>query len=55
MGLFSRTYKWGLLLLGVWLIASGALVLIPALAFQGAGTVLAILGIAAGVLIILDR
>ena len=55
MALFSRTYKWGFLLLGVWLIASGLLALIPAVAFQGAGTVLAILAIAAGVLIILDR
>jgi hypothetical protein len=55
MALFSRTYKWGLLLLGIWLIAYGVLALVPALAFQGSGTVLAILAIAAGALIILDR
>ena len=55
MGLFSRTRKWGVLLLGIWLIASGAMVLVPALAFQGAGTVLAILAVVAGILIILDR
>ncbi len=55
MALFSRTRKWGVLLLGIWLIASGAMVLFPALAFQSAGIVLAILAIAAGILIILDR
>lgn len=55
MALLTRTNKWGVLLLGIWLIASGAMVLVPALAFQGAGTVLAILAIVAGILIILDR
>jgi hypothetical protein len=52
---WGHLMAWGLLLLGIWLIASGALVLVPALAFQGAGTVLAILAVAAGVLVILDR
>ena len=55
MALFSRTSKWGVLLLGIWLILSGALALVPALAFQGAGTVLAVLAVAAGVVLILDR
>ena len=55
MALFSRTQKWGVLLLGIWLILSGVLALVPTLAFQAAGTVLAVLAVAAGVLIILDR
>jgi len=55
MALFSWNRKFGVLLLGIWLIASGALVLVPALAFQGAGTVLAVLAIVAGIVLILDR
>jgi hypothetical protein len=55
MALISWTRKWGVLLLGIWLIATGAVVLVPALAFQGVGTVLAILAVVAGILIILDR
>lgn len=44
----------GMLLLGVWLIATG---LIPMLnfSFSGLGTVMAILAIAAGVLIVVGR
>jgi len=42
-------------LLAVWLIVTGAVVLVPALSFQGIGTVLALLAIIAGVLILLDR
>jgi hypothetical protein len=45
----------GIFLLGVWLIAMGALQLIPALAFAGSGNVLAVLAIVAGVLILLER
>jgi hypothetical protein len=41
--------------LAVWLIAAGVLQLVPALAFQGSGVVLALLAIAAGVLLLLDR
>ena len=55
MALFSRTQKWGVLLLGIWLILTGLLVLVPALVFQGAGTVLAVLAVVAGILIIIDR
>lgn len=55
MALFSRTTKWGVVLLGIWLILTGLLAVVPALAFQGAGTVLAVLAIAAGVVLILDR
>jgi len=55
MALFSRTQKWGVLLLGIWLILYGLFLLVPALAFQGHGTVLAVLAVVAGILIILDR
>ena len=44
----------GMLLLSIWLIATGLITLFS-LTFQGIGTVMAILAIAAGVLIILDR
>ncbi|HEV3078152.1 MAG TPA: hypothetical protein VG099_26465 [Gemmataceae bacterium] len=44
----------GMLLLSIWLIANGLIVLFS-LTFSGIGTVMAILAIAAGVLIILDR
>ena len=47
--------KLGVSLLGVWLIVFGAIDLIPALSFQGIGTLLALLAIIAGVLILLDR
>jgi hypothetical protein len=55
MAYFYRNRKFGPLLLGIWLIVYGLMVIVPALSFQGAGTILAILAIAAGVLIILDR
>jgi hypothetical protein len=44
-----------MLLLAAWLIATGVLVLIPNLNFAGSGNILALLAIAAGALIILDR
>jgi hypothetical protein len=47
--------KLGTVLLAAWLIAWGALQLVPALAFQGSGVVLALLAVAAGVVILLDR
>lgn len=43
----------GMLLLAIWLIAYGLVVLIPAL--SGLGLVLAVLAIAAGIFILLDR
>ncbi len=48
------TKRLGFLLLGIWLIASG---LIPILHFRFSGleTIMAILAIAAGVLILLER
>jgi hypothetical protein len=47
--------KLGLPLLGVWLVATGACQLVPALNFSGIGTVLAVLAVAAGILILLER
>jgi hypothetical protein len=47
--------KWSLRLLGAWLLAMAVLQLVPALSFSGSGVVLAVLGGAAGVLILLDR
>ncbi len=47
--------KLGTILLAVWLIAAGVLSLIPTLNFSGSGNVLALLAIAAGILILLDR
>jgi uncharacterized membrane protein HdeD (DUF308 family) len=52
---WKRPARWGTLLLGAWLIAAGVLQLVPALAFQGSGVALAVLGIAAGALLLLDR
>lgn len=43
----------GMLLLAIWLIAWGLITLIPAL--SGLGMVLAVLAIAAGIFILLDR
>lgn len=43
----------GMLLLAIWLIAWGLVALIPAL--SGAGPVLAVLAIAAGIFILMDR
>jgi hypothetical protein len=54
MSWFKST-KWGLRLAAVWLIAMGIMGLIPALAIPGIGQILAILAVAAGVLILLDR
>jgi hypothetical protein len=44
----------GLLLLGVWLVLFGALPLLN-ISFQGMGTVLNVLAIAAGVLILMNK
>ncbi len=45
----------GMLLLSIWLIITGVVVLIPAIAFNGMGTLMAILAIAAGVFILIGR
>lgn len=44
----------GMLLLGAWLILSGLVPLLH-LSFSGLGTLMAIVAIAAGVLILMDR
>lgn len=52
---FIGTSNLGMLLRGIWLIVTGLLVFVPAIAFAGIGQVLAALAIAAGVLILLGR
>ncbi len=54
MSIFKKTRKYGPIVLAVWLIASGALALTGA-SVPYSGPVLAILMIAAGVLILMDR
>ncbi len=49
----NNTNDIGMLLLGIWLIVSGVATFVPAL--SGLGLILAILGIAAGVFILLGR
>ena len=44
----------GMLLLGIWLVATGLIPLLN-LSFSGLGTIMAILAIAAGALIIVGR
>jgi hypothetical protein len=54
MAFFTRgSRRWGMILLGIWLIAAN---LLPFVSIQisWSGTVLAVLGIAAGVLILLE-
>ncbi len=55
MGWYGRWKSLGMLLLCIWLIAFGVLALVPALNFSASGAVMAILAIAAGVLLLLDR
>jgi len=45
----------GMLLLGIWLIVSGAVVLVPALFFNGLATLTAILAVLAGIFILMRR
>jgi hypothetical protein len=44
-----------MLLLGIWLIARGVFVLVPAVNFSGSEQVMALLAIVAGILIVMDR
>jgi hypothetical protein len=44
----------GMLLLGIWLILTGALPLLN-ISFQGVGTLLNVLAVAAGVLILMNK
>jgi hypothetical protein len=45
----------GMLLLGIWLVVSGVATLVPALYFNGLGTILAILAAVAGVFILMRK
>lgn len=49
------TKRPSMLLLGILLVALGLLHLIPALAFSGSYNVLAVLAVATGVLLLLDK
>jgi hypothetical protein len=52
---WKRPSRWGALVLGAWLIAWGALSLVPQLRFQGSEPLLAVLAVAAGILLLLER
>ncbi len=55
MAFFTRgSRRWGMILLGIWLIAANLLPLVN-VSIPWGGTILAVLGIAAGVLILLER
>ena len=45
----------GMLLLGIWLIVSGVVALVPAVYFNGLGAIMAILAILAGIFILLRK
>jgi hypothetical protein len=45
----------GMLLLGIWLIASGVVALVPAVFFNGLGTIMAILAVLAGIFILMRK
>ena len=45
----------GMLLLGIWLIVSGLVTIVPALFFNGLGTLMAILAVIAGILILMRK
>ncbi len=49
------TRNLGFLFLAIWLIVTGLLTIIPTLAIPGISLILALLAIAAGVLILLQR
>jgi hypothetical protein len=52
---FKSKANWSALLLGIWLIATGVLSLVPRLSFSGSGEILAGLAIAAGVCLVAGR
>jgi hypothetical protein len=45
----------GMLLLGIWLIISGVVGLVPAIYFNGLGAIMAILAVLAGIFILLRK
>jgi hypothetical protein len=44
-----------MVLLSIWLIVSGVMALVPAMYFNGLGTIMAILAVLAGIFILLQR
>jgi hypothetical protein len=52
---FKAQRNWGLLVLGIWLIAMAVLQLIPQISFNGSGLLLALVALAAGILLVLGR
>jgi hypothetical protein len=51
----NLTKNVGMVLLSIWLIVSGVMALVPAMYFNGLGTIMAILAVLAGVFILLQR
>jgi len=45
----------GMMLLGIWLIVSGVVALVPAVFFNGLGAIMAILAVLAGIFILLKK
>ena len=45
----------GMLLLGIWLMVSGLVTIVPAVYFNGLGTIMAILAVVAGIFILLRK
>lgn len=45
----------GMLLLGIWLVLSGVIALVPALYFNGLMTIMAILAVFAGIFILMKK
>ena len=45
----------GMLLLGIWLIVSGVVALVPTVFFNGLGAIMAILAVLAGIFILLKK
>jgi hypothetical protein len=52
---WRRPSRWGPVVLGIWLIATGVLHLLRDVQIPYAGTALAVLAVAAGILVILER
>jgi uncharacterized membrane protein HdeD (DUF308 family) len=51
----NLTKNIGMLLLGIWLIISGIVALVPAVYFNGLGAIMAILAIIAGILVLMNK
>ena len=51
----NLTKNIGMLLLGIWLIVSGVVALVPAVFFNGLGAIMAILAVFAGIFILMRK